>query len=61
MQVNCPYCDKKIDVTDRLPDKACDENEIDCECGAELVIGWYAEAEIRDSKAPIIGGLRSQD
>lgn len=59
MQVTCPYCDKEIDVTDRLPGKACDE--IDCECGAELVIGWYAEAEIRDSKAPIIGGLRSPD
>ena len=47
MEINCPSCDKVIDVTDKLPAKSCDDNEITCECGEEITIGWYATAEIR--------------
>ena len=48
MDVDCPVCGKEIDVSDRLPSSACDTNLIECECGAELDIGWYAIAEVRD-------------
>lgn len=52
MNLDCPYCERCIDVTDHLPALACDDNEIECECGALLGIGWYAEAEVRFSKKP---------
>jgi len=52
MHVICPLCGTDIDVTDKLPERACDSETIDCECGAELEIGWTAEAEIRSHKQP---------
>lgn len=51
MQIECPECSKEINVTDELPASACDENEIECECGAMLEIGWYATAEVRGVKS----------
>lgn len=47
MNINCPHCDREFDVSDDLPQNACDDTEIDCDCGAILLIGWYAEAEVR--------------
>lgn len=48
MNVNCPHCDKKIDVTDLLPSLACDTEEYECECGCQFEFGWYAEVEVRN-------------
>lgn len=56
MNVNCPHCENDIDVTDKLPDLACEENDIECDCGATLYVGWFAEAEIRYSKPAPEGG-----
>jgi hypothetical protein len=47
MLIECPQCNVDIDVTDKLPERACDENEIECSCGAIFEIGWYATAEVR--------------
>lgn len=47
MNIECPKCEKEIDVTDHLPPTASDANEYECECGCVMEIGWYAEAEIR--------------
>jgi hypothetical protein len=47
MNIECPNCYLVIDVSDDLPDNACDESEVDCKCGATLEIGWYAIAEVR--------------
>ena len=48
MKIECPICKKEIDVTDKLPSSASDTNLIECECGADINIGWYATAEVRD-------------
>ena len=48
MKVECPICKNETDVTDKLPDCASCEAEIECECGAILEIGWYATAEVRN-------------
>ena len=50
MNITCPKCKEEIDVTDQLPERACDTEEIECDCGAYLVIGWYATAtvEVKD-------------
>lgn len=47
MQIECPKCDKKIDMTDHMPDTASDEVEVECECGCVMEVGWYATAEVR--------------
>jgi hypothetical protein len=48
MKLNCPSCDKEIDVTDKLPERACDDSEYECECGCVFEFGWYAEPEVRN-------------
>ena len=50
MEIECPVCEKEIDVTDRMPGCASDTNTIECECGAEIEVGWYSTAEARDWK-----------
>lgn len=52
MKIECACCKKEIDVTDKLPSSACDSEEIACDCGAEIEIGWYATAEVRGVKLP---------
>lgn len=47
MKIECPECKREIDVTDRLPDLACQERDIECDCGETLSIGWYAVPEVR--------------
>lgn len=47
MKIECPACRIEIDVTDKLPDTASEETDIDCDCGVTLSIGWYAVAEVR--------------
>jgi hypothetical protein len=48
MDINCPQCDKEIDVTDKLPERACDDESYICDCGCEFEFGWYATAEVRN-------------
>ena len=49
MNIICPECKKNRDVTDELPERACDETEIECErCETVMQIGWYGVAEVRD-------------
>jgi hypothetical protein len=53
MYVECPNCNKEIEVTDHLPERACDESEIECStCKTMIEIGWYATAEVRSHKVP---------
>ena len=47
MEIECPNCKKQIDVTDKLPHLACDNEEHECECGCRFEFGWYATAEVR--------------
>ena len=52
MEIECPKCDELQELDhDDLPDNACDDAEYECaHCEHEFVIGWTAEAEIRDGK-----------
>ena len=53
MYVECPNCNTEIDVTDHLPELACDENGIECAtCKTLIEVGWYATAEIRGHVVP---------
>lgn len=51
MNIICPKCEKIIDLSSdsyELPDRACDDEEIECEyCEHVFSIGWYATAELR--------------
>lgn len=47
MKVECPGCSKEIDMTDRMPDTASEEVEVECDCGTVFEVGWYASAEVR--------------
>jgi hypothetical protein len=47
-EVICPVCGEGVDVTGKLPDTASEEDAIECECGAVLMVGWYATPEIRN-------------
>lgn len=50
MKIECPACKKEIDVTHKLPERACDDEVIECGCGEELTIGWYATTEVRSHR-----------
>jgi len=49
MNIDCPHCEKNIDLDDfDLDDFSCDSVEIDCpECEGAFNVGWYATAELR--------------
>lgn len=48
MELHCPKCEKCIDFTDDMPERACDEYEYKCDCGCKFTYGWYAEPEIKN-------------
>ena len=53
MNIECPKCKHEQDVTDHLPDSACDSYEYECKkCSHEFLIGWHATAEIRPGNKP---------
>jgi hypothetical protein len=52
MKIECPNCDAEIDVTDKLPSRACDDEEYNCDCGCVITFGWYATAELRGHEMP---------
>lgn len=48
MYIECPKCGNDNDVSDNLPDNACDSNEVQCDnCDHQFLIGWTAEVELR--------------
>ena len=49
MTIDCPKCGHKIDLDNEdLPDRACDDEEIECsKCDHLFLVGWYATAELR--------------
>lgn len=50
MKIECPFCKKEQEVDgDDLPDMVCDEESYECKhCAGEMMIGWYATAEVRN-------------
>lgn len=55
---DCQNCGKEVGFdSDKLPDSACDTEEIECEnCGCILHIGWQAIPEVRKFEMPEEGG-----
>lgn len=49
MDIDCPECGYNIEFdTGDLPERACDETEIECgTCRHLFNVGWYATAELR--------------
>lgn len=48
MYIECPKCGFDNDVSEDLPERACDDADFECfKCEHEFKIGWVAEAELR--------------
>ena len=49
MELECPECNKLLDIsTEDLPECCCDSTDHICpHCDHEFKLGWYAELEIR--------------
>lgn len=50
MNIECPDCGFDIKLnTEDLPERACDEVEIECgTCRCLIIVGWYPVAEIKE-------------
>ena len=48
MMIDCPKCHNTRRIESyELSDKACDDTEIECQCGYKFNVGWYPVAELR--------------
>ena len=54
MIIECPICDMETEIeSDDLPGSACDDIDWECpHCKSKMLIGWYAEIEVRGNIRP---------